>query len=46
MLATQMRDAPGLGVYFASYEYLARKLSKDGSLEALTSLQLLTAGGF
>jgi len=46
MLATQLRDAPGLGVYFASYEYLARSMSKDGTMEALTSLQLLLAGGF
>lgn len=45
MLATQLRDAPGLGVYFASYEFLARRLSKDGTMEALTSLQLLFAGG-
>ncbi|KAI6189751.1 Mitochondrial substrate solute carrier domain containing protein [Aphelenchoides bicaudatus] len=44
-LATQCRDAPGLGVYFASYEFLARRLSKDGTMESLTSMQLLFAGG-
>ncbi|CAD5222797.1 unnamed protein product [Bursaphelenchus okinawaensis] len=42
---TQLRDCPGLGIYFASYEYLARKMSKDGTMEALTSIQLLMAGG-
>lgn len=45
MWATQLRDCPGLGIYFASYEYLARTMSKDGTMEALTSLQLLMAGG-
>jgi solute carrier family 25 carnitine/acylcarnitine transporter 20/29 len=45
MSATILRDAPGLGIYFASYEFLARRLSKDGTMEALTSLQLLFAGG-
>jgi solute carrier family 25 carnitine/acylcarnitine transporter 20/29 len=45
MLATQLRDAPALGVYFASYEYMARRMSKDGTMEALTSCQLLLAGG-
>ncbi|KAI6225208.1 Mitochondrial carrier protein [Aphelenchoides fujianensis] len=46
MFATQLRDCPGLGIYFASYEFLARSMSKDGTMEALTSLQLLCAGGF
>uniref|UniRef100_A0A7E4VYD2 Mitochondrial basic amino acids transporter n=1 Tax=Panagrellus redivivus TaxID=6233 RepID=A0A7E4VYD2_PANRE len=45
MLATQLRDCPAFGIYFASYEYMARKMSKDGSMEALTSTQLLLAGG-
>jgi solute carrier family 25 carnitine/acylcarnitine transporter 20/29 len=45
MLATQLRDCPGLGVYFASYEFMARKMSKDGTMEALTSWQLLLAAG-
>lgn len=45
MWATQARDSLGLGIYFASYEYFARRMSKDGSMEALTSLQLLCAGG-
>ncbi|KAI6213697.1 hypothetical protein M3Y94_00181600 [Aphelenchoides besseyi] len=44
--ATQLRDCPGLGIYFASYEFLARSMSRDGTMEALTSLQLLCAGGF
>lgn len=45
MLATQLRDCPAFGIYFASYEYLARTMSKDGTMEALTSSQLLLAGG-
>lgn len=45
MFATQLRDCPGLGVYFASYEFMARRMSKDGTMEALTSWQLLLAGG-
>lgn len=32
MFATQLRDAPGLGIYFASYEFLARRMSKDGTV--------------
>jgi len=45
LMATQLRDTTGIGIYFASYEYLARHLSKDGSMESLTSFQLLMAGG-
>jgi solute carrier family 25 carnitine/acylcarnitine transporter 20/29 len=45
MIATQLRDCPAFGIYFASYEYMARKMSKDGTMEALTSTQLLLAGG-
>ena len=45
MLATQLRDCPAFGIYFASYDYFARKMSKDGTMEALTSSQLLLAGG-
>ncbi|TKR61195.1 hypothetical protein L596_028339 [Steinernema carpocapsae] len=45
MLATVIRDCPAFGIYFASYEWMARKLSKDGTMESLTSAQLLFAGG-
>uniref|UniRef100_A0A915D7V5 Cilia- and flagella-associated protein 36 n=1 Tax=Ditylenchus dipsaci TaxID=166011 RepID=A0A915D7V5_9BILA len=45
LLATQLRDTTGIGIYFASYEYMARKMSKDGQMESLTSVQLLLAGG-
>ncbi|VDM39953.1 unnamed protein product [Toxocara canis] len=44
-LATQLRDAPAFGIYFASYDYMGRHLSKDGTLESLSSAQLLIAGG-
>uniref|UniRef100_A0A914WNM3 Uncharacterized protein n=1 Tax=Plectus sambesii TaxID=2011161 RepID=A0A914WNM3_9BILA len=45
MLITHVRDCPAFGIYFASYEYMARNMSKDGTMEALTSGQLLLAGG-
>ncbi|KAI1713292.1 mitochondrial carrier protein [Ditylenchus destructor] len=45
LLATQLRDSTGIGVYFAAYEFLARKMSPDGQMESLNSLQLLLAGG-
>ncbi|KAI1705486.1 mitochondrial carrier protein domain-containing protein [Ditylenchus destructor] len=45
LLATQLRDSTGVGVYFAAYEFLARKMSPDGQMESLNSLQLLLAGG-
>ena len=41
-LATVARDAPAFGVYFASYEWMTRTMSKDGTL---SSAQLLFAGG-
>lgn len=44
-IATQLRDAPAFGIYFASYDYMARHFSKDGTMESLTSVQLLIAGG-
>ncbi|KAK0410167.1 hypothetical protein QR680_004989 [Steinernema hermaphroditum] len=45
MTSTIVRDCPAFGIYFASYEWMARKLSRDGTMEALTSAQLLIAGG-
>lgn len=45
LLITQLRDAPSFGIYFASYEHIARLLSKDGNVESLTTSQLLFAGG-
>ncbi|WKY10080.1 hypothetical protein Q1695_002434 [Nippostrongylus brasiliensis] len=44
-LATLIRDCPAFGIYFASYEYMSRKMSKDGKMESLTGPQLLLAGG-
>ncbi|KAK5972688.1 Mitochondrial arginine transporter BAC2, partial [Trichostrongylus colubriformis] len=44
-LATLLRDCPAFGIYFASYEYMSRKMSKDGKMESLTGPQLLLAGG-
>ncbi|CAI5451139.1 unnamed protein product [Caenorhabditis angaria] len=44
-VATVARDAPAFGVYFASYEMMARAMSQDGKMESLTSMQLLLAGG-
>lgn len=44
-MATQLRDVPAFGIYFASYEYMARHMSHDGTMESLTSTQLLLAGG-
>ncbi|VDO88416.1 unnamed protein product [Haemonchus placei] len=44
-LATLLRDCPAFGIYFASYEYMARQMSKDGQMESLTGPQLLLAGG-
>uniref|UniRef100_A0A1I7XNB2 Mitochondrial carrier protein n=1 Tax=Heterorhabditis bacteriophora TaxID=37862 RepID=A0A1I7XNB2_HETBA len=44
-LATLLRDCPAFGIYFASYEWMARSMSKDGSMESLTGPQLLLAGG-
>uniref|UniRef100_F1L6P6 Mitochondrial basic amino acids transporter n=1 Tax=Ascaris suum TaxID=6253 RepID=F1L6P6_ASCSU len=44
-IATQLRDTPAFGIYFASYDYMARHFSKDGTMESLTSVQLLIAGG-
>lgn len=45
MLFTHLRDCPAYGCYFASYEFMARRFSKDGSMEGLTTLSLLLAGG-
>lgn len=45
MLATHLRDWPAFGLYFASYEYMARRMSRDGTMESLTTWQLLLAGG-
>jgi solute carrier family 25 carnitine/acylcarnitine transporter 20/29 len=42
---TVIRDCPACGTYFASYEWLVRKLSVDGKSESLTIAQLLLAGG-
>ncbi|KAF8383657.1 slc-25A29 [Pristionchus pacificus] len=44
-LATVLRDCPAFGIYFASYDWMARKMSKDGKMESLTTPQLLFAGG-
>lgn len=44
-LATVLRDCPAFGIYFASYDWLARTMSKDGKMESLTTPQLLCAGG-
>ncbi|ETN80212.1 hypothetical protein RB195_015011 [Necator americanus] len=44
-LATLVRDCPAFGIYFASYEWMSRKMSKDGKMESLTGPQLLLAGG-
>ncbi|CAJ0582381.1 unnamed protein product, partial [Mesorhabditis spiculigera] len=44
-LMTITRDCPAWGIYFASYDLLARQLSKDGTMESLTAPQLLLAGG-
>ncbi|GMT11066.1 hypothetical protein PFISCL1PPCAC_2363 [Pristionchus fissidentatus] len=43
--ATVLRDCPAFGIYFASYDWMAKKMSKDGKMESLTCMQLLTAGG-
>ncbi|KAJ1372297.1 hypothetical protein KIN20_034418 [Parelaphostrongylus tenuis] len=44
-LATLLRDCPAFGIYFASYEWMSRRMSKDGRMESLTGPQLLLAGG-
>lgn len=44
-LATVLRDCPAFGIYFASYDWMARSWSKDGKMENLTTIQLLGAGG-
>ncbi|CAI2354227.1 unnamed protein product [Caenorhabditis sp. 36 PRJEB53466] len=44
-LATVARDAPAFGVYFASYEWMARSMCKNGKTETLNTMQLLLAGG-
>jgi hypothetical protein len=44
-LLTVIRDCPAFGTYFASYEWLVRRLSVDGKPESLTVWQLLFAGG-
>ncbi|KJH47048.1 putative carnitine/acylcarnitine carrier protein [Dictyocaulus viviparus] len=44
-LATLCRDCPAFGIYFASYEWMSRHMSKDGQMESLTGPQLLLAGG-
>ncbi|VDP13251.1 unnamed protein product [Heligmosomoides polygyrus] len=44
-LATLIRDCPAFGIYFASYEWMSRSMSKDGKMESLTGPQLLLAGG-
>ncbi|KHJ90766.1 hypothetical protein OESDEN_09380 [Oesophagostomum dentatum] len=43
--ATLIRDCPAFGIYFASYEWMSRSMSKDGKMESLTGPQLLLAGG-
>ncbi|EYB95127.1 hypothetical protein Y032_0163g3468 [Ancylostoma ceylanicum] len=43
--ATLVRDCPAFGIYFASYEWMSRSMSKDGKMESLTGPQLLLAGG-
>lgn len=45
LLATQVRDCPAMGVYFASFEYFGRKMSRTNSIEGLSNWQLLLAGG-
>ena len=44
-IATVIRDCPAFGIYFASYEWLVRSMSKDGKAGGLNSAQLLVAGG-
>ena len=43
--ATIVRDCPAFGIYFASYEYMVRNMSKDGKSGGLNTGQLLLAGG-
>ena len=45
LLATQLRDCPAMGVYFASFEFLGRQMSSTGTVQGLTSSKLLLAGG-
>ncbi|VDM44805.1 unnamed protein product [Toxocara canis] len=45
LIATLSRDVPSYGVYFASYDRLAKSLSRDGTLESLDNVKLLFAGG-
>lgn len=45
VIATLARDVPSFGVYFASYDRMAKSLSCDNTLESLTNIQLLFAGG-
>uniref|UniRef100_A0A914RGH6 Uncharacterized protein n=1 Tax=Parascaris equorum TaxID=6256 RepID=A0A914RGH6_PAREQ len=45
LIATLARDIPSYGVYFASYDRMAKSLSCDNTSESLTNVQLLFAGG-
>uniref|UniRef100_A0A915C7Z9 Mitochondrial basic amino acids transporter n=1 Tax=Parascaris univalens TaxID=6257 RepID=A0A915C7Z9_PARUN len=45
VIATLARDIPSYGVYFASYDRMAKSLSCDNTSESLTNVQLLFAGG-
>ncbi|CAI4231326.1 unnamed protein product [Auanema sp. JU1783] len=42
---TLIRDSPAFGVYFASYEWMTKRMSKDGKMSSLSAPQLLFAGG-
>ncbi|RKP20915.1 mitochondrial carnitine/acylcarnitine carrier protein CACL-like protein, partial [Rozella allomycis CSF55] len=43
--ATILRETPSYGAYFSSYEYICRKLSKDGDSSQLNPMLLMFAGG-
>ncbi|VDK59315.1 unnamed protein product [Anisakis simplex] len=43
-IATQLRDAPAFGIYFASYEWLTRRFSRDGNQQNISNINLLIAG--
>ncbi|GMM33815.1 carnitine:acyl carnitine antiporter [Saccharomycopsis crataegensis] len=45
-LATLARDGPGSALYFATYEYLKQKLSKDTEDGKLSLMAISIAGGF
>lgn len=43
--ATMMRDVPASGVYFATYDYLKKKLAEGSSSNELSPLKTVCAGG-